>query len=1271
MDNVKNFFSRKSIVIVAFFANTCCIAYSLATRFTDFLFAARTDKIPILAGCLILGAIISGLIYLVIFPSIFRFTHLKKMVISTFICMIIVGLAFSIWYKPPPFPENHFLKVTALGEKSINSQGTRVHIKSIRSISYPSLESKRIPVIELTYDGVWQGVPGSGYEIFVENRTSVSVELTRFMQAGVEIELLTGPENGLVEIDWDGKVITIDLYQPQQGMMIQRFEPAFNWRNADRTRKILVAGALVTDLFVTISFLTTILLAGTQIFSKRVSLDVRKIPLFIIAVFVIGVMILLVQQINTPVEINNPPLEQGVRKALKKPQGYIYQRQLNTLIELNLSHSGISSLEGIQHLSNLSALNLRSNQLQDISQLATLGKLEKLDLRGNSILDISPIAGLERLEYLNLYGNATLQSIKPLASLTNLKKLILGYVPVSSQVDTISTLEALRYINLRNCDVEDTTFLSELPYLEYLNLHSNSGIQDIDPIKNLTNLETLILANIPIRGQANLLANLINLSYLNLRNTGLTDIAFLAELDELEYLNLHSNSAIQSIAPIADLSRLEQLILRDVPINDQFVHLADLSYLKSLNIRNTGIGDPDFLADLMAEGALQDNPKQNITAFVDIRDNPISTGEEDAFASLRPFWQNISIKEPLILPFFALMDAPIVSHPSGFYDTDFLLSITHPNYDANIFYTLDGSEPSTDSQQYTDPIHINSDAYSPLSAAKIEAIAANWEVPKSEIQKAVIFRARAFNSSTGESSPIITHTYFIGQDMRQQYTLPIVSITAEHDDLFNPQDGIYVLGEKYFSIADQDLTEDEKQAVANFNQHGEQWEKPTHFEIFDQSGQPVFSQNGGIRIHGAGSRRSAQKSLRINADCAYDARCLFEFPVFPSQSEEGVNPKYKSIILRNFGQDWLNGMMRDALARDVLSGTGLDLQAQYPVIVFLNGEYWGIYQLQERYDEFYFHNNYGMDIQDVSILRLYGKLFRGNQEDANRFEDLRTFIRTQDLSNPENYAYIDSQVDLKSFTDYMIANIFLANTDWPQNNIYVWRKSLESNDLDLQSEYDGRWRWMINDLDFAFGLQGHGTGYQHNTLQSAQSGSVCGDLLHSLLENDEYKIYFINRFLYHLDTTFTSDRIIGLIDEKQAEMEPEMKEFFDRWGSGDTDLMENWYVEIDEMRQFALNRKEYVMRYISEQFDLEGLFRLRIINDTTLGTVSVNGFQIPDTGSWTGMFFRDIPISISAFPADGAQFSHWVGLEEDQQQLTIQLMGDTDISPVFVSDQSD
>jgi len=107
------------------------------------------------------------------------------------------------------------------------------------------------------------------------------------------------------------------------------------------------------------------------------------------------------------------------------------------------------------------------------------------------------------------------------------------------------------------------------------------------------------------------------------------------------------------------------------------------------------------------------------------------------------------------------------------------------------------------------------------------------------------------------------------------------------------------------------------------------------------------------------------------------------------------------------------------------------------------------------------------------------------------------------------------------------------------------------------------------------------------------------------------------------------------------------------------------------MRQFALNRKEYVMRYISEQFDLEGLFRLRIINDTTLGTVSVNGFQIPDTGSWTGMFFRDIPISISAFPADGAQFSHWVGLEEDQQQLTIQLMGDTDISPVFVSDQSD
>jgi len=1186
MITVKKFFSKRTIVIMAFFANTCCIAYTLATRFTNFLFAARSDKILILAGCLTLGAILSGLIYLVVLPNIVHFASLKNLITMAAISTAIMGLIFTIWYQPPPFPESHFLKVTALGEKSSKSNGTRVHIKSIRTISYPSLELRRIPVNELIYGGIWQGVAGNGYEIFVENKTSASVELTRFMQAGIKLSLQTGPNSGLVEIDWDGDVITVDLYQPQQAVMIQRFEPAFNWRMADRTRKILVAGALMADFFAAVSFLATILLAGKQIFSRRVFLDIRKIPLFIFSLIVIGAVLVTVQQINTPVQFNNPPLEQSIRNALNRPQGNIYQRQLFALVELDLSHSGIASLKGIEHLVNLISLNLRSNQLTDISQLAELKKLEKLDLRGNRITDLAPIAGLDRLEYLNLFGNSTLRSIEPLASLSKLEKLILGYVPIGNQARVISDLNTLEYLNVRNCGVEDIAFISKLSNLEYLNLYSNTGIQDINPLKRLTNLETLILAGIPLQDQASILADLNKLSYLNLRNTGLTDIAFLAELDQLEYLNLHSNSGVQSIAPLAHLTKLEHLILQDVPINNQSDQLSGLSHLRTLNLRNTGIKDPDFLAVLMAEGALQDDPKRNITASVDIRDNPIFMEKENPFASMRPYWQNVSIKEPLLLPFYAALESPVFSHSSGFYGTEFLLSITHPGDDTHIFYTLDGSEPTSESPQYTTPIPISTGAFSPISAAKIETIAANWDAPETEIQKAVIIRARAINLISGESSPIITHTYFIGQDNQQHYTLPVVSVTAEHEDLFNPQDGIYVLGENYHSIADQDLTEDEKQAVANFNQHGEQWEKPVHIEIFDQSGQSVFSQNGGLRIHGAGSRRNPQKSLRINADCAYDVRCLFEYPIFQSQYKEEYDPKYKSIILRNFGQDWFNGMMRDALAQDVLKDTGLDLQAQYPVIVFLNGEYWGIYQLQERYDEYYFHNHYGMDIDDVSIIRLYGKLFRGKQEDASRFDDLRAFIQTQDLSNPENYAHIRSQVDLESFTDYLIANIFMANTDWPQNNIYIWRRSLESNDLDRQSGHDGRWRCMINDLDFAFGLQGHGTGYEHNTFQSAQTGSISGDLFRALLKNDGYRAYFINRLLYHLDTTFASDRLLATIDEKQRALESEMQEFFDRWGSGDQELMEKWVAEIEEIRRFVLNREEYLLAHISEQFDL-------------------------------------------------------------------------------------
>ena len=1262
------------LVLLLFVINAIGISYTLATRFTSILFAPRAEKTGMLIGCLMVAIILSSLLYLVIFQKLLRFASFRQLGVILFLSLLIIAILFYLFYAPPPFPENHLLKVTALGEHNPASTDSRVHIQTIRIVNYPSLTTRRVPSYELFHQGTWRRVSDSSYEIFVENKTTASVELSRFMQAGIELTLRTGPNSGLAEIAWDEEVFIVDLYQPADGENVISLEPALNWRKADRVRKMLVGAAFLSDFPAAVSGLAICLLTVTQIASRHIMIDLRRTRTLVVGTLVIFAVLTVVIQTNTFVHLDNPVLEEGVRAALNRPQGNLFRRQLLTLVSLDLSNMELTSLKGIEHLTNLESLNVRNNRLDDISQLAGLNRLESLDLRNNLVSDISPIVGLHRLQYLNLYGNSAIRSIKPLASLTGIKKLILGNIPVGEQVNIISALTELEYLNLRNSGLQHTEFLAPLTRLRYLNLYANPDIRSIKAISKLSQLEILILADIPLNGQATLLSNLRKLSYLNLRNTNLTDISFLADLKDLEYLNLNSNTLIQDIKSLEQLTKLKHLILRDVPVNDQADVLASLTNLRSINLRNTGITSLEFLSQLIANGALQDNLKKSVSASVDIRDNPIPMGGSDPYAGLRPYWKNIAIREPLILPFYAGLEKPVASYPSGFYENGISVSLAHPDKNVDLYYTLDGSEPDTSSFIYSGPIELNASNFPPLSAATIESIAANWRAPQADIQKAAILRIKAFDPLSGQESPVVSHTYFFWDGSSQRYTMPIISIISEFSNFFDPDDGIYVLGNAYQAVAQDDITEDEKQLSANFNQRGEAWERPVHIEFMNLDGESVFSQNGGVRIHGSGSRRNAQKSFRIYADCAYDVECHFNHPLFDTQkiNRKGLaDPQFEAFLLRGFGQDWLVGLIRDALANDILSEVGLDYQAQQPMIVFLNGEYWGIYQLQERYDEFYFRNHYGISPDDLTILRTFGSLSHGNPGDARAFSDLMRFIRTNQIADDDNFEYIASQIDLENFTDYLIANIFLANKDWPNNNVFLWKYTGEDPDHIPGSVFDGRWRWLLNDMDFILGLQGYGTGYEHNTLESALSESQIGELLSSLLENDSYRTYFLNRFADHINTTFLATRVIEAIDRKQGQLAPEMQEYFARWGSNNENLLNDWYDEVNDMRTFALKRAEYITNHFLEHFGLTGTSNLRVSHDPQQGSVLVNSIQIPEVENWEGTYFEGVPITLVAIPQPGFQFSHWDGPGVQQPEIVLELTTDTALSPVFISDQSD
>lgn len=313
-------------------------------------------------------------------------------------------------------------------------------------------------------------------------------------------------------------------------------------------------------------------------------------------------------------------LEGAVREELGIRGSYIPVSELEELTELDASERGIESLEGIKHLPNLRRLNLGGNRIGDLRPLTSLSLLTALDLRDNYISDLEAVhlgslAELPELSELSLRNNR--DSAHP-EEPDNFKHI--------SDISPISLLLSLEFLDLRNNHVEEIAALRELESLRFLDLRGNRLTEDAVVV----------------------LGSLRRLESLNVRDNDLRDISSLSSLEQLEYLNLHSNSRIESVLPLSGLSGLKTLIARGVPIGEEARVLRELINLERLNVRETGLQDLTVLAELMEQGALQDRPKENIFAEVDIRENPI--GEVEEYAVLKPYWKNIAVRHPEELP---------------------------------------------------------------------------------------------------------------------------------------------------------------------------------------------------------------------------------------------------------------------------------------------------------------------------------------------------------------------------------------------------------------------------------------------------------------------------------------------------------------------------------------------------------------------------------------------------------------------------------------------
>jgi hypothetical protein len=641
-----------------------------------------------------------------------------------------------------------------------------------------------------------------------------------------------------------------------------------------------------------------------------------------------------------------------------------------------------------------------------------------------------------------------------------------------------------------------------------------------------------------------------------------------------------------------------------------------------------------------------------------------------------------------------VLDQPVFSHQAGFYTGAFDLTLSSAAPGVEIIYTLDGSVPDTANLsgrtfnyknnfprdpgdpfgplltesyrtwRYAQPLAITDRSMAPDRVAR-KSSTFDYQpsyFPQQPVFKGTVVRAQAIKPGA-LSSPVSTHTFFVTPAGRSRYSLPVVALSIPEDTLFDYQSGIYTAGVDFDSWRTANPTEPATASSrANWYRRGDAYEFRAHIELVEPGSPAVaFRQDIGLRVHGNVTRSYRMKSLRLYARSDYGAS-TFAYPIFPDQPYD----YYRRLVLRNSGNDFGSTMLRDAAIQAMVAHLNVDTQAYRPAVVFINGEYWGLHNIRERYDKHYLQQVYGIDPDNIDLLESYGEVVEG---DAAHYNAMLGYIHANGLAGQAHYDYIRTQMDVVNFADYQIAHIFARNTDWPGNNIEFWRLKTGSYQPNAPYGHDGRWRWLLFDTDFGFGFTGGPVAYTHDTLAFATQpgGTVWPNpdwstfVLRELLANQEFRQYFISRFADLLNTAFLPSRTVSIITALRANVEPEMAEHIARWQAPVS--MSLWSQRVNTMVDFAFQRPQYQRQHIRDKFGIPGDFSLTVdVSDPAHGYVRVNTINLLDSTPgvaadpypWTGIYFQGIPVELQAVARPGYRFVSWQGLPDGAPAQTVQ-----------------
>jgi hypothetical protein len=528
---------------------------------------------------------------------------------------------------------------------------------------------------------------------------------------------------------------------------------------------------------------------------------------------------------------------------------------------------------------------------------------------------------------------------------------------------------------------------------------------------------------------------------------------------------------------------------------------------------------------------------------------------------------------------------PVFSVAEGYYTAKQTVSLSSASPTSEIRYTLDGSEPVSSSILFNGT-HLS------ISATKI-------------------LRAKSFSKGDKLPSNSVSNSYFINGTV---HTVPVLSVITDNSNLYG--------------------------STGIFDNPNQEWEKPSYVEYFDSQKNKKFEQFSGIQIDGGagGSRTHPQHSFRLEFDHNIYGSGDVLYKLIPDQPKR---ENYKSIYLRNGSNRYLSFMFKDAMQCKMMSYNTNNYYSTFtPAVVYINGSYFGLYEMREKINDEYFKNNFNANIDSafhlLTLSYYYNLVLRALNGSVDTFtSDYNKFLSLKN-TDPDYLQKADKIIDIEYYTDYIIAHSWIADTDWPFNNIKIVKGDF--------SNY--RWRFVLLDLEWALQPDGWtSSNFDHiSYMLNYDSGVPYIRFWKELMKNPEYKKKFITRFADIMNLSYLNENTIGIAQSIYDSTFTEMRGEYVKWGGGESQANSNMLRYSDNMTTFKSElskRTDFVRGDIISNFGLTGKYSLELqVQPENTGVIQINTIS-PEIYPWSGVYFAGVPVKMEAKGIGNYVFDGW------------------------------